>query len=86
MAQSVDELRLPPCLNLRELGLRCSECIKALQQKAHNPAHAAWGTRMKRSVSALITLFSFVSHVTIPDHELPTYAMLSDHMIKCFEE
>jgi hypothetical protein len=34
----------------------------------------------------LITLFSFVSHVTVPDHELPTHAMFSDHMIKCFEE
>jgi hypothetical protein len=37
-------------------------------------------------VSALITHFSFVSRVTIPDHELPSHAMLSDHMIKCFEE
>jgi hypothetical protein len=37
-------------------------------------------------VSALITLFPFVSHVTIPDHELPTHATLSDHMIKHFEE
>jgi hypothetical protein len=86
MAQSVDELRLPPRLNLRESGLRRSERIKALQQKAHNPAHVAWGTRTKRSVSALITLFSFVSHVTVPDHELPTHATLSDHMIKRFEE
>ena len=62
------------------------ECIKALQQKAHDPAHVAWGTRTKRSVSALITLFSFVSHVTVPDHELLTHATLSDHMIKRFEE
>ncbi len=62
------------------------ECVKALQQKSHNPAHIAWGTRTKRSVSALITLFSFVSHVTVPDYELPTHAMLSDHMIKHFEE
>ncbi len=37
-------------------------------------------------MSALITLFSFVSHVTIPDHELLTHAMLSDHMINYFEE
>ncbi len=86
MAQSADELKLPPCLNLRELGLRQLERIKALQQKAHNPAHVAWGTRTKRSVSALITLFSFVSHVTILDHELLPHVMLSDHMIKCFEE
>ncbi len=57
-----------------------------LQQKAHNPAHVAWGTRTKRSMSALITFFSFVGHVTIPDHELPIHATLSDHMIKCFEE
>jgi hypothetical protein len=78
MAQSVDELRLPPRLNLHELGLRRSERIKALQQKAHNPAHIAWGTRTKRSVSTLITLFSFVSHVTVPDHELSTHATLSD--------
>jgi hypothetical protein len=42
-AQSVDELRLSPCLNLHELGLRRSEHIKALQQKAHDPAHVAWG-------------------------------------------
>ncbi len=86
MAQSVDELKLPPHLKLCELGLRQSECVKALQQKAHNPAHVAWGTRTKRSMLALITLFSFVRHVTIPDHELPTHATLSDHMIKCFEE
>jgi hypothetical protein len=86
MAQSVDELRLPPRLNLRESGLRRLERIKALQQKAHNPAHVAWGTRTKKSVSALITLFSFVIHVTVPDHELPTHATLSDHMIKHFEE
>jgi hypothetical protein len=37
-------------------------------------------------VSDLITLFSFVSHVSVPDHELPTHATFSDHMIKCFEE
>jgi hypothetical protein len=37
-------------------------------------------------VSALITCFSFVSHVTVPDHELPKYATFSDHVIKCFEE
>jgi hypothetical protein len=86
MAQSVDELRLPPLLNLRESGLCRSERINALQQKAHNPAHVAWGTRTKRSVSDIITLSSFVSHVTVPDHELPTHATLSDHMIKHFEE
>jgi hypothetical protein len=37
-------------------------------------------------VSALITLFSFVSHVTVSDHELPTHATFSDHVIKPFEE
>jgi hypothetical protein len=37
-------------------------------------------------MSALITLFSFVSHVTVPDHELPTHATFSDHMIKHFEK
>ncbi len=57
-----------------------------LQQKAPEPAHVAWGTRIKRSMSALITLFSFVSHVTVPDHELPTHATFSDHVIKRFEE
>ncbi len=62
------------------------ERIKALQQKAHEPAHVAWGTRTKRSVSALITHFSFVSHVTVPDHELPTHATFSNHVIKRFEE
>ena len=81
MDQSVDELRLPPHLNLRELGLRQTEHVKALQQKAHNPAHIAWGTTTKRSVSALITLFSFVSHATVPDHKLPTHSTLSDQMI-----
>ncbi len=39
MAQSVDELKLPPHLNLRESGLCQSKRVKALQQKAHNPAH-----------------------------------------------
>jgi hypothetical protein len=87
MAQSVDESKLPPRLNLRELGLRGLERIKALQQKAHNPAHVARDPRTKRSMSAsIITLFSFVSHVTIPDHELLTHATLSDHKIKQFEE
>ncbi len=62
------------------------ECVKALQQKAHDPAHVAWGTRTKRSVSALVTLFSFVSHVTVADHEQPTHATLSDYMIKRFKE
>jgi hypothetical protein len=63
------------------------ERIKALQQKAHKSVHVAWGTRTQRSVSALITLFSFVSHVTvIPDHELPTHAMFSDQAINHFEE
>ncbi len=41
-AQSVDELKLPPRLNLRESGLRRSEHIKALQQKANGPAHVTW--------------------------------------------
>jgi hypothetical protein len=62
------------------------ECIKALQQKAHKSAHVAWGTRTQRSMPALITLFSFASHVNVPDHELPTHATFSDHMIKHFEE
>jgi hypothetical protein len=31
-------------------------------------------------------LFSFVSHVTVPNHELPTHTTLSDHMIKRFVE
>ncbi len=86
MAQSADELKLPPCLNLHELGLRQSECLNALQQKAHNPVHVAWGTRTRRSMSALISLFSFVSHVTVPYYELPTHATLSDYTIKHFEE
>jgi hypothetical protein len=59
---------------------------QSITKKAHNPAHVAWGARSKRSVSALITLFSFASHGTIPDHELPTHASLSDHIIKYFEE
>jgi hypothetical protein len=37
-------------------------------------------------MSALITLFSFVSHVTVSDHELPTHAKFSGHVIKRFEE
>jgi hypothetical protein len=82
----VDELKLPRRLNLCESGLHQLERIKAIQQKAHESAHVTWGTRTQRSVSALITLFSFVSHVTVPDHELPTYATFSDHVIKCFEE
>jgi hypothetical protein len=86
VTQSVDDLKLPPRLNLRESGLRQSERVKALQQKAHGPGHIALGTRTKRYMSALITLFSFVGHVTVPDHELPTLATLSDHMIKRFEE
>jgi hypothetical protein len=62
------------------------ERVKALQQKEHKSAYIAWGTRTQRSVSVLITLFSFVSHVTVPDHELPTPATFLDHVIKCFEE
>ncbi len=39
MAQSVDELILPPRLNLRESsGLNGLECLKVLQQKAHKLA------------------------------------------------
>jgi hypothetical protein len=34
----------------------------------------------------LITLFSFVSHITVPDQELLTHASFSDHVIKHFEE
>ncbi len=59
---------------------------QSITKKAHKPAHVMWGTRTERSMSALITLFSFVSHVTVPDHELPTHATFSDHLIKCFEE
>ena len=41
----------------------------------------------QRSMSALIAHFSFVSHVTVPDHELLIHAMFSDHvLIKHFEE
>ncbi len=82
----MDELKLPPRLNLHESGLCQSERIRVLQQKAHEPAHVAWGTRTKRSVSVFITLFSFVSHVTVPDHEILMHAMFLDHVIKCFEE
>ncbi len=59
---------------------------QSITTKSTQLAHVAWGTRTKRSMSALITLFSFVSHVTILDHELPINAMLSDHMVKHFEE
>ncbi len=62
------------------------ERVKALQQKTHKSAHVAWGTRTQKSVSALITLFLFVSHVTVSDHELPTHATFSDCVIKRFEE
>jgi hypothetical protein len=86
MAQPVDELKLPQHLNLYESGLCQLERVKTLQQKAHESAHVAWGTKTQQSVSALITLFSFVSHITVPDHELPTHATFSDHMIKHFEE
>ncbi len=34
----------------------------------------------------MITLFSFVSHITVPDQELPTHASFSDHVIKRFED
>ncbi len=44
MAQSVDESKLPPHLNLCESGLRGLEHIKVLQQKAHDSTHVAWGT------------------------------------------
>ncbi len=37
-------------------------------------------------MSALITLFSFVSHITVPDHVLPPHATLSDNVIERFEE
>ena len=37
-------------------------------------------------MSALITLFSFVNHVTVSDHKLATHAKFSDHVIKHFEE
>ncbi len=37
-------------------------------------------------MSALISLFTFVSHVTVPDHELLTHSTFSDHVIKGFEE
>jgi hypothetical protein len=86
MAQSVDELKLPPRPNLRESGLQRSERIKALQQKAHTPTHVKWGSQPQHAVSAQITLFSFVSYVTIPDHALPPHATFSDRVIKSFEE
>jgi hypothetical protein len=55
--------------------------------KKHMNQHMLhWVQEPKRSVAALITLFSFVSHVTVPDHELPTHATFSDHVIKHFEE
>ncbi len=44
MAQSVDDLKLLPRLNLRESGLHQLEHIKVSKQKAHDPAHVAWGT------------------------------------------
>ena len=85
-AQSVDELKLPPHINLRESGLRQLERINVLQPKAHKPTHVTWGTRPQQAVPALITLFSFVSLVTVPDHVLPPHATFSDHVIKHFEE
>jgi hypothetical protein len=40
----------------------------------------------KDPCQTLITFFSFVSHDTVPDHELPTHAMFSDYVIKHFKE
>ncbi len=37
-------------------------------------------------MSALITLLSLVSQVTVPDHELLTHATFSKHLIKRFED
>jgi hypothetical protein len=68
--------------NLGESGLRQLEHVKAIQQKAHKSAHVAWGIRTQRSMSALITLFSFVSHVTVPDRELPTHGMVQAWVAK----
>jgi hypothetical protein len=85
MAQPVDDLKLPPRLNLRESGLCQLKCIKALQQSTQTST-CCMGSRTKISMSALIIPFIFISHVTVPYHELPTHATFSDHVIKCFEE
>jgi hypothetical protein len=47
--QTVDELKLPPQINLRESGLRQSERIKALNENKtppeHTPSHVWYGAK-----------------------------------------
>jgi hypothetical protein len=84
MAQSVDELKLPPRLIYVSQDYVDWNASKHYNKK-HMTQHMLHRVlEQKRSVSALMTLFPVVSHVTVPDHELLTHATLSDHMIKHF--
>ena len=88
---TVDELKLPPRINLRESGLRRSERIKALNETKttpeHTPNHVRYGARpLKNSIIGLFTLFSFVNNMSVPHHQIESDAPMKDKMIAKFEE
>ncbi len=89
--QTVDELKLPPQINLRESGLSRSERIKALNENKtppeHTPRHVRYRAKpLKKSIIGLFTLFSFVNNTSVPHHEIDTEAPMKDRMIAKFEE
>ena len=86
--QSVDELTLPTRVNLKESGLRRSTRIKEKQAKASQAdtkAHVTFGTRAKK-LFGLFTLFSFVSNISLPRHQISPNATFTDRIIKRFDE
>ena len=68
--QTVDELKLPPQINLQESDLCQLDCIKALNENIslpeHTPKHVWYGARsLKNSIIGLFTLFYFVKIICL---------------------
>ena len=84
--QSVDELKMPTQINLRESGLRRSERIKKQSETNTPKAHVVFGTSIKKKLLGLFTLFSFVSALSMPRHQRSPDATMQESLIQRFEE
>ena len=89
--QTVDELKLPPRINLLESGLRRSERIKALNVNKtpteHKPSHVQYGAKpLTNGIIGLFTLFLFANDMSVPHHKIDSDAPMKDKMIAKFEE
>jgi len=91
MTTDENELSMPTRINLNESGLRRSARIRELKEteaktNVATKAHVTFGAKATKTVLGLFTLFSFVSSISIPNHQVRSNETFTDTIVRRFEE